>query len=398
MKQKKNENQVPADLAYLHGAFAAVRNMAAGIFHFQPWAKARLNTRPQKIYDINGTLLFLDFDVKAEKQELGTIRTAGNKLVGAPVVSLRLGPRLWNENTGREKIAAVIKKKFPGYRLVSDLLVCYSYPKIGLMVVLTNKDKDTKTLVFDIADYSLIPPKPKQDSEGAYAWSYLDEMDEKKKKSNLRKYDQQTESVQKIFKESDLPRIKQQTLDRVIDISKLKFRFRVTRELEFCTHYRYNEAASHHCFVLHAQQVNDYCAVATCQMILCYYRYFYAQDDIAPALGYSAGSGCPADQSPGYESLSNNHIDSSFDTSATWEKARDQINLLQPLKSGIPGHARACAGYSYLLELFSGISEKRLYIYDPWPWNSDLKAGGAIYWEDWDSISHTNFVYTDLDY
>jgi hypothetical protein len=54
--------------------------------------------------------------------------------------------------------------------------------------------------------------------------------------------------------------------------------------------------------------VNDYCAVATCQMILWYYRYYYTQNQIAPALGYSAGGGCPSDQSTGYESLSNNHI------------------------------------------------------------------------------------------
>lgn len=168
----------------------------------------------------------------------------------------------------------------------------------------------------------------------------------------------------------------------------------MTKQLQFCTHYNYNEIRSHHCFVLHAQQKWDYCAVATCQMILCYYRYYYTQDQIAPALNYSPG-GCPPDQSAGYEQLSCNHLDATYDTSPTWEEARDQINAIHPLKSGVPGHARACAGYSYVWWLF-GITDRRLYIYDTWPWNADYKLGGAVYWEDWDTITHTNYVFTRL--
>jgi len=391
-ESQERVNQIPVDLAYLHGIFSTLKNMAAGIYHFKLWTGAQVATNPQKIFDIDGTLLFFDFDVKRGKQVLGTIRTAANKMVGTAVLSFHLGPKLWDEKTGRKKIAEIIKKKFSGYVTKNQLLVCYSYPKIGLMVTIENKNNETKTLIFDIADYSLIPIQSKDNKyEGAYAWSYLGEMEEKKKKANISKFDERTKSIQKIFKDFRLTsKIRQREINKIFDISKLKFKINIVKELQFCTHYNYNEPASHHCFVLHAQQVNDYCAVATCQMILCYYRYFYSQDDIAPALGYSSGSGCPFDQSPGYESLSNNHIDSSYDTSPTWEKARDQIRLLQPLKSGIPGHARACAGYSYILEIFTGISDKQLYIYDPWPWNSDLKAGGAIYWEDWDS--YTSYI------
>jgi hypothetical protein len=34
-----------------------------------------------------------------------------------------------------------------------------------------------------------------------------------------------------------------------------------------------------------------------------------------------------------------------------------------------------------------------LRIYDPWPWNADICAGGQIVWEDWDAVNHTNFIY-----
>ena len=143
--------------------------------------------------------------------------------------------------------------------------------------------------------------------------------------------------------------------------------------------------------------MNDYCAVATCQMILCYYRYYFTQDQIAPACGYSAGSGCPSDQSPGYESMSCNHIDATFDNAPTWQKAQDQIDALHPFKSGISGHARACAGYSRTPWIFGGTTEEKLYIYDPWPWNADFAVAGTVTWEDWDSITHTNYVYTRLN-
>jgi hypothetical protein len=189
------------------------------------------------------------------------------------------------------------------------------------------------------------------------------------------------------------------TLDRIIaDIVDIDVIFRVTtRELAFCSHYRSTEARSHHCFVLHAQQVNDYCAVATCQMVLCYYRYFYTQDQIAPALNYSAGSGCPANQSPGYQTLSNNHIIATFDSSPTFAEAKTQINNLRPFKTGIPGHARACAGYSESL-WYNIQNSQSLKIYDPWPWNADFKLGGAVYWEDWNAVTHTNYVFTRLNY
>jgi hypothetical protein len=181
----------------------------------------------------------------------------------------------------------------------------------------------------------------------------------------------------------------------------LKFAWKktITKRLQFCPHYADTHARGHHCFSLKAQEVDDYCAVATCQMVLCYYRYYYAQDDIAAPCGYSAGSGCPADQSPGYESLSCNHIDAAFDNSPTWEKGRDEIDALHPFKSGIPGHARACAGYSYTqwIIVLGGITDRKLYIYDPWPWNADHALGGAVYWEDWDSITHTNYVTTRID-
>ena len=69
---------------------------------------------------------------------------------------------------------------------------------------------------------------------------------------------------------------------------------------------------------------------------------------------------------------------------------------LKPMKSGIYGHARAVAGY--YKSRFGEAESEYLYVYDPLPWNSDLALGGEVVWENWDSIYHTNLIYTDLQY
>ena len=398
-ESQHNESFVSKEEAYLHAVSSTARNISAGMPHVQGWARSKVSSKPTEIFDINGSLLFYDFEAVISGVQTGIIRTSANKYIGSPVVSFILGERMWNASVAQKEILKKIRRRYKNSKIIKTLLVCYSYPKIGLLIEVSGK-AGTKKLIFDIADYSSVPLAGKKKREGAYAWSLLDSLDDQKKKANVRKFNKGKDLLKKLkIKSTASAILSRRVIGDIFDLEKFRFRIQITKELQFCTHYNYYEPASHHCFVLHAQQVNDYCAVATCQMILCYYRYYYSQNDIAPALSYSPGGGCPPDQSPGYESLSNNHINSSFDDTATWQEARDQINLLQPFKSGIPGHARACAGYSYTIQFYPfNLTERKLLIYDPWPWNSNLKLGGEVYWEDWDSINHTNFVYTELDY
>lgn len=389
-----------------HASLALLKNAKTDIPELKDWANYGVKNTPLVIYDINGKPLFYDFKVYSGQKTMGTVRTGASKILGTPVIAYEIGDRPWEKTLGKQMRDLVLKirQKNPGKIVSRVRVVCYSYPKLGIMLEVTDRLRKSEKLIFDIADNKQVPIKKEADNmEGAYAWSYYDSLNEDARKNRLNKF----EASDKVrLKVPEATRINLSTARKlssflaikdIVDISKIKIT--QTRLLQFCTHYGHTESRSHHCFVLHAQQKNDYCAVATCQMILCYYRYYYSQDDIAPHLGYSAGSGCPSDQSPGYASLSNNHIVSTFDNSPTWEKARDHINALHPMKSGIAGHARACAGYSYQKPLLGGaIEDKKLYIYDPWPWNSDFKLGGSVYWEDWDSITHTNFVTTRLNY
>jgi len=379
-----------------HVLISAISHTASRLPGTEIWNKAQISREPTTIFDINGEPLFYDYPVVEGRTVLGHIRASASKILGAPVVASELGPRIWDQKTAVDRLTASFKQKFPGLTVKDTRLVCYSYPKLGIMFQATDRVGTLSRHIFDVADLSPIPEKRDRPKiEGAYAWSFYEFLTSDMRRERTGRYEQidrrraeitthERVSMAQAASLGEYVATKPAWLGAVVAVSK-------TKMLQFCTHYAYNESRSHHCFVLHGQQKNDYCAVATCQMILCYYRYYYTQDQIAPALGYAPG-GCPSDQSPGYEKLSCNHIDATYDTSPTWTEARDQIDALHPLKSGISGHARACAGYSS--NTLTGVNQ--LYIYDPWPWNVDYKVGGAVYWEDWSSIPHTNYVFTRL--
>lgn len=399
-KHPESEFTIPSDERLAHALIGTAKNLAAEIPGLADWAPGKLDRTPQVIYDINGQPLFYDFRVSRGDATLGYVRVAASRLLGSSVVLSEMGERKWSFESAARKLAPKVRKAFAGAKVLSPKLVCYSYPtKLAVQFDIDGPGQKRRA-IFDVASLARVPETGEADDrrEGFVAWSFYDSLSDKERKRRLARFKRVDADVTRLSARLRRNILAARTLAGVVDILKPAFRRTVTKLLQYCNHYAYTHGRSHHCFSLHGQQVDDYCAVATCQMILCYYRYYYSQDDIAPALGYNAGGGCPPDQSPGYKSLTCNHLDSSFDSSPTWEKARDQINLLRPMKSGVPGHARACAGYSYTRWLFgAGLQDKKLYIYDPWPWNADYAQGGAVVWEDWDAVTHTNYVYANVD-
>lgn len=381
-------------------ALSVLKNAVAGPPEFEAWLAGTVRKQPLTIHDINGAPLFHDYPVARGKELLGHVRVAASQLIGSAAVATELGPRGWDLEVARKKIAPKVKRDFPKAKIAAPKLVCYSYPKLGLMFEVVESSGAKAQAIYDVSSYTRVPMKPERPgAEGFHAWSFygsLSDDDRKKRLARFKKVEAERTAVpEKLRREMLAARTLLSVYDRFTAV--LVYRRQVTKLLQYCNHYGHTHARSHHCFVLHGQQVNDYCAVATCQMILCYYRHYHTQDQIAPSLGYSSG-GCPPDTSAGYESLTCNHLNATFDSSPTWEKGRDQIDLLRPFKSGVPGHARAVAGYSYVRWGFAlGLEEKKLYVYDPWPWNADYALGGAVTWEDWDSITHTNYLYARID-
>jgi hypothetical protein len=392
-------NLIPKDELLEHVAMLVLRNSTAKVPFLERWSEAGLDKMPLEIFDLNGQPLFFDFTIKKGSEIYGTARAVASRVLGTSVLAYELGPRSWSPDSALKKLTLMVKKELPRSKILGTKLVCYSYPKLGFMFDVVNEQKGKSRLIYDVAALSRIPEatEVRASTEGAYAWSFYGALTENIRAANIEKHESINSWRMAIPKRLRTDLVRARTFKPYGDRIICPFKLNVSKQLQYCTHYNSTEARSHHCFSLHGQQVNDYCAVATAQMVLCYYRYYYAQTDIAPKLGYNPG-GCPADQSGGYESLSNNHLDATYDSAPTWETARDQIDLLHPFKSGISGHARACAGYSYVWWLCTKTKDRMLYIYDPWPWNADYKLGGAVYWENWDSIVHTNYVLTRLLY
>jgi hypothetical protein len=149
----------------------------------------------------------------------------------------------------------------------------------------------------------------------------------------------------------------------------------------------------HECMELYAQQTDVYCAVATGQMILDFYKWHFTQDQIATTMGTTSTGTSQNGQIDGYQGRSNHCLEATLDTSADFSEAVAEIDANRPFKSGIPGHARCGAGYERSWLLASWSANRWLKVYDPWPWNADICNGGAITWENWDTVDHTNFIY-----
>src|SRR5262245_378380 len=79
-----------------HAALAVLRQVATGAPGMAAWLAGRVQKEPVRIYDINGKLLFLDFAIARGSEVFGHVRTAASQIIGAPVLSIEMGPRSWN--------------------------------------------------------------------------------------------------------------------------------------------------------------------------------------------------------------------------------------------------------------------------------------------------------------
>jgi hypothetical protein len=388
--------EIPKQELFEHVKISANMAMIGRLHGTESWQNAAISKAPTKIYDINGELLFEDYPIKSrrEAQVVGHVRSGVRKDLGAPIIAYELGARQWNFEAVVEKLKPVFRTKFPKLKVKEIKLVCYSYPKLGVMFSAVDPSGALCRQIYDVASLKPVPERNDRPAiEGFYAWSYLDSL-KTIRSTRIKRYDQIKKNLMQISEFDRTAILSKDTISKNLLISKFAQKavsLIDTKLLQFCTHYKTTETRSHHCFVLQGQEIDDYCAVATCQMILCYYRYYYTQDQIAPKLSYAPG-GCPADQSPGYKTLTCNHLNAFYDSTPTFSEAKAQIDALHPFKSGITGHARAVAGYS--TNTLTGVN--RLYIYDPWPWNANFKLAGTVTWEDWDSPNKTNFVTAKL--
>jgi hypothetical protein len=399
--QRVPKSSVSKELALDHALVTIRRAWSSETPDFKEWGKFELDEeKPIVLYDINGQKLFYEFNVIIGDNIIGSVKTSASKMLGSAVPAIQLSPRKWNPEEANNQAKEKVSKMYPEVEIIKTEFVCYSYPKVGVRIYMKEPEIGKRSIIFDAADFSQIEEFGPDGPMGQAAWSFYERISDKNLSDRKTRWEKENEEIESL--RSDIPKIFDRTLtDR--ELKELKPKFKLKSKLEYpyiISPYSFKTVPfsprcnTHDCFELYAQKTNVYCAVATGQMLLDFYRYYYSQIDIAAAMGTGPSGTYISGMLNGLNQLSKKCLDATWDGTASWNEAKAEIDNNKPLASIIPGHARACAGWKRQnICIWPGPCKKWLKIYDPWPWSSNICNGGAIYWEDWDLQTHWGFVY-----
>lgn len=314
------------------------------------------------IYDIRGRLLFWDFTRQMGGNEEVRVRSAANEALGVPVISLgiqkALPLRLWIAQAA-EHARARGMSAVPG----AEGLVCYSYPKLGLLCVDSLGDR----FVVDLADHQILSASASSSPEAGYselpfAWSPLDQV----LSINEQRHKFEREASSLAIPEGAGAA---GSLQSITQAAQEGAQQRILSGVK-----------------LVGQETPVFCAVASAKMLLDFNGLEKTQEEIAVAMKTGPAGTTAEDQIAGYGSLSGGKLFATLDQDPSLEEAKGEIDAGRPFKTGIPGHARAIAGWKSATDPQTS-NQAALLVYDPWPVND-----GRIYWEFWGAVTILNYV------
>lgn len=328
------------------------------------------NWTSRDIYDFVGRLVFRDLTIDLGSGNEWRVRTAASEWLRSPVWSLKAG-RTLNVKSLMKKALVQIKSKPDLKPLIvegeeSVRLVCYSYPKLGILLV--SRTDPGARFIIDIGNLNIIPvaASAREDSlESIKAvWSPYDIVG----RSNIAKF-------RSLWKQnvSSLPKLPKTAmgLSKAIAVANRLVKAEVTTNPEI---------------TLVPQQTETFCACATAKMILKHHGISKSQDAIAEAMGTGPDGTLPENQVNAIPYLSDYMLLAEADPTTSFGEATDEICQNRPFKTGNIIHARACGGFK--VEEGEQGDQNSLYIYDPWP------AGqGCIYYETWEVSHHVDYMY-----
>jgi hypothetical protein len=320
---------------------------------------------PREIYDLDGRLVYRDFTMALEDGSELRVRTSPARALAPDVVSLAATPPLRIGERLEQARAFANDAKLEEVAQAS--LVCYAYPKLGLLC----RERDGDRFIVDLGDFSLLSAEPMVlespellgvSPPSGVATSITEEIG------------------------AELGVLTPVGLPEGGDLES-----EVAEGGGLENMVAGQEAASHEHtlpgLILCPQESPVYCAVAVAQMVLAHFGIKATQTEISASMGTGPKGSTNEQQMKAYKELSKGDLDPQLDMSASFSDPQFEISGGRPSKSGVPGHARLCGGYK-VVPTANGVDTKWLYIYDPWP-----PQQGAIYWEDWRAIPHTNFIY-----
>jgi hypothetical protein len=306
---------------------------------------------PLQIFDVQGRLTFYEFVGRLERGAEVRARAAANALLAAPVFSLTVGPAI---DIFRQIAIAEQQAMSLGLRprLLPHALVAYSYPKLGLLC----EDSNDSLVVVDLFEFntssvSILSERRQARAEAPAIWSPFD----RAHPASVGERREEWETNLSVISDSEAGPVGAE--EYVIKGAK-------------CV----------------AQQNERFCACACAKMILDFHGITLSQLAISDAMRTGADGSTNENQIKAYSELSGHALVAKLDSTASFLEAKDECLADLPMKSGVPGHARVVAGWR--TQTKGALTSSWLWILDPWPVGS-----GRTYWENWDAIPHSNFIY-----
>ena len=120
-------------------------------------SEATLNKSYVTIYDINDNKLFYEFLIELKEEPIGMIRASANQAMGNRACSIHVDPTnaLCTQDT--DGLVNSLQKEYPNFSIESYNFVCYSYPKVGIKVIMENLVSGENKILYMGLDGSLIP-------------------------------------------------------------------------------------------------------------------------------------------------------------------------------------------------------------------------------------------------
>ena len=375
------ENYVPVEIARKNVETVFNDFLTSGAYSTdKDWREVNVNPNPTPIYDINGMLLYYQFSIEHDGTEIGVIKAAANKILGCTVCTIEETPSYLDSELAIKEAKNLVQKSGENIEITSAKLVCYSYPKIGVLVEYKNSSstKESCTII-DAYDYSIVP----EDSSGYIGepaiWSVyqeipLDEYDTRREQWNI----ENSRNSNNLASSTQYDDCSGESVETVS--TKSTFNYRKI--------WNQNN--------LVPQNNSVWCAVASGKMIAEWFCSSHTMSHIADEMGgwdYSENPPVPrgvtwSGEIDYYDGSQPDGLDRYLtdywnNYMVSWDTAYNHIQTYSdPLTSAISGHERVCAGWGY----YDGGSEY-LYIFDPAP--VDV---GSTKWENWNSIQHYGYI------
>lgn len=370
------------------------QNLPADIFD-----DTRVSSGGTRVYDINGELLFRRLPIKKKNQSVGYTDIAVNPALGHPFLSASHGQD-WNEKKLIADAQKALRKQRKRARFDRVRFVAYSYPKLAIQFLMDGQEVD----LLELYTWKRIPGakkrKPDQPPGNFERWSLLDEIPERKLKSNIRRFDKRFQQWEDLCPERKPPGRFKPEIVRLKEFERLARDFAyIPRVMQRELHYSTQNADHFPCYELRSQITNVWCVAASVQMVLLFYRYNYEQTRLATELGLgtlTSPNGLPysrdGDVVTVLQDMTGNALNANMNNSPGWGEFVSEIRANRPLISFVPGHSRTVAGFTTSRRLF-GTRFRGLLVYDPWPPSPSTPVtpmtGGVITrWENFDATTY----------